>query len=172
MENIILKRATASDLAQLQVISKQTFLEAFSSTNNEDDMIQYVEKSFSRVQLQSELENNDTAFYLATLADSVIGYLKLNFGQSQTELKDKEGMEIERIYVSKDYLGKEVGKLLMEKAIQVAQSAGVNYVWLGVWEENSRAISFYQKNGFIKFDQHPFMLGNDEQTDIMMKLIL
>lgn len=41
-----------------------------------------------------------------------------------------------------------------------------------VGKENSRAINFYKKNGFVEFDKHIFRLGNDEQTDIMMKLRL
>jgi len=36
----------------------------------------------------------------------------------------------------------------------------------------ARAIGFYKKNGFSEFDKHIFRLGNDEQTDIMMKLKL
>ncbi len=62
--------------------------------------------------------------------------------------------------------------MLYEKAIQIAMNTDVEYVWLGVWEENPRAISFYKKNGFIEFDRHIFRLGNDEQTDLMMRLEL
>ena len=98
--------------------------------------------------------------------------MKLNFGDSQTELKDNKALEIERIYVSKEFHGKSVGQLLYDKAIEVAKQKNVNYVWLGVWEENPRAISFYKKNGFVEFDKHIFKLGNDEQIDIMMKLNL
>ena len=54
----------------------------------------------------------------------------------------------------------------------MAKDKKSDYVWLGVWEENPRAISFYKKNGFEEFDKHIFKLGNDEQTDIMMKLKL
>jgi diamine N-acetyltransferase len=43
---------------------------------------------------------------------------------------------------------------------------------LGVWEKNPRAISFYKKNGFIEFDPHIFKLGDEELTDIMMKLLM
>ncbi|MEP6931970.1 MAG: GNAT family N-acetyltransferase, partial [Flavobacterium sp.] len=99
-------------------------------------------------------------------------YLKLNFGASQTELKDSKALEIERIYVPKEYHGQKVGQVLYEKAILVAKQKDVDYVWLGVWEENHRALSFYKKNGFVEFDKHIFRLGNDEQTDIMMKLKL
>jgi ribosomal protein S18 acetylase RimI-like enzyme len=79
---------------------------------------------------------------------------------------------IERIYVLKEFHGKNVGQILYEKAMQIARQSNANYVWLGVWEENARAINFYKKNGFVEFEKHIFKLGNDEQTDIMMKLQL
>ena len=97
-------------------------------------------------------------------------HLKINFGQSQTEIKDEDTLEIERIYVLEEFHGKKIGQILYEKAIELAKKNKVNYVWLGVWEQNPRAIRFYEKNGFMQFDKHIFKLGNDEQTDIMMKL--
>jgi len=48
----------------------------------------------------------------------------------------------------------------------------IAYIWLGVREENPRAIRFYQKNSFVEFDKHIFTLSDDEQTDIMMKKLL
>jgi ribosomal protein S18 acetylase RimI-like enzyme len=74
--------------------------------------------------------------------------------------------------VLQDFHGKKVGQLLYDKAIEIARQLNVDYVWLGVWEENPRAIAFYRKNGFVAFDKHIFKLGDDEQTDIMMKLNL
>jgi diamine N-acetyltransferase len=122
--------------------------------------------------LTTELTNKNSEFYFAEFEGQVIGYLKLNFGPSQTELKDEGALEIERIYVLKEFQGKKIGQLLYEKSIEIAKQQGVDYVWLGVWEENPRAINFYKKNGFMEFDKHTFKLGNDEQTDIMMKLHL
>lgn len=120
--------------------------------------------------MTAELNDKNAEFYFATLDNNVIGYLKLNFGQSQTELKDDKAVEIERIYVIKEFHGKKVGQVLYEKAINIAKQKNADYIWLGVWEENPRTISFYKKNGFIEFDKHIFKLGDDEQTDIMMKL--
>ena len=72
----------------------------------------------------------------------------------------------------KEFHGKKVGQILYDKALEIAQQKDVEFVWLGVWEENRRAINFYKKNGFVEFDKHIFKLGEDEQTDIMMKLKL
>jgi ribosomal protein S18 acetylase RimI-like enzyme len=170
MENIILRSISVKDVVGLQEIGQQTFFETFESGNTEENMKNYLEEGFSINKLTTELENKNSEFYFAELDNHVIGYLKLNYGESQTELQEDSALEIERIYVLKDFHGKKVGQLLYEKAISIAKQKNVDYVWLGVWEENLRAINFYKKNGFIEFDKHIFRLGNDEQTDIMMKL--
>lgn len=172
MENIQIQRVALNEIEQLQKIGRQTFQETFSESNSEENMKSYLEEGFSPEKLITELNDINSEFYFAKLDNEVIGYLKLNFGESQTELKDNKALEIERIYVSKEFHGKCVGQLLYNKAIEIAKDKNVNYVWLGVWEENLRAISFYKKNGFVEFDKHIFKLGDDEQTDIMMKLNL
>ena len=170
METIEIAKVTPADIDRLQAISRQTFSETFSSGNSKDDMRKYLAEAFSVEKLMAELNDKNTEFYFALLHGQVIGYLKINTGASQTELHNENALEIERIYVLKDFHGKAVGQLLYEKAIQLARQIKAAYVWLGVWEENPRAIHFYRKNGFVEFDKHIFMLGNDAQTDIMMRL--
>ncbi len=172
MERMEIKKVTLNDIEQLQEISSVTFSETFSSSNTEENMKKYLAERFSKEKLSGELNNENSAFYFALSEGNVIGYLKVNFGTSQTELKDEKAVEIERIYVLKEFHGKKVGQILYEKAIEIAKQKGSNHIWLGVWEENLRAMSFYKKNGFIVFDKHIFKLGNEEQTDIMMKLEL
>jgi ribosomal protein S18 acetylase RimI-like enzyme len=172
MSEIEIRKVTNNDLDQLQKIGRQTFYETFASGNTEDNMKKYLDESFSVTKLTTELSDNNAEFYFATLDNNVIGYLKINFRQSQTELQDEKAVEIERIYVLKEYHGKNVGQLLLDKATNIARQKNADYIWLGVWEENPRAINFYKKNGFVEFDKHIFKLGNDEQTDIMMKLKL
>ena len=170
--NIDIKKVLVNDIDQLQEISIQTFYETFSSGNTEGNMKYYLDEEFSKSKLYGELVDMNAEFYFATLDNIVIGYLKFNLGQSQSELQDDKALEIARIYVIKEFHGKNVGQLLYEKALQIAKLKKMDYVWLGVWEENPRAINFYKKNGFVEFDKHIFKLGNDEQTDIMMKLQL
>jgi ribosomal protein S18 acetylase RimI-like enzyme len=172
MEQISIVRVTPDDIELLRTISRQTFFETFSAGNTEENMRQYLDEAFSADRLAAELNDDNSEFYFAMLDGMVIGYVKLNFGQSQTELKDEMALEIERIYVLKEFHGRNVGQVLYEKALQVAKQMHADYVWLGVWEENQRAISFYKKNGFVAFDKHIFKLGDDEQTDIMMRLPL
>jgi ribosomal protein S18 acetylase RimI-like enzyme len=157
------------DAAALQRLAKQTFADTFGPYNTEANMQQYLQENLSLDKLETELANPDSIFYFLRLDDQLIGYLKLNFANAQTELKDPRALEIERIYVIREYLGKKAGQLLYDLAVSIAQEKQLEYVWLAVWEQNKRAIRFYEKNGFIVFGQHTFCLGTDEQTDLMMK---
>ena len=158
------------DILKLQEISRQTFIETFADQNKAEDMQLYLENNLSVATLQQEMNDPNSSFYFALLDQKVIGYLKMNFGEAQTETLDDNSVEIERIYVLKAFYGKKVGQALYDKALMLANKAKANYVWLGVWEKNQRAIQFYKKNGFAVFDQHVFKLGHDEQTDLMMRL--
>ena len=167
-----LKLATIQDLDIIQKIGKQTFIETFSGSNTREDMDNYLEESFNSEQLTNELADPASSFFLAYEGKKVIGYMKLNTGNAQTEMKTANSLEIQRIYVLKEYFGKSVGQLLFNKAIKIAMENSKEFIWLGVWEKNKRAIAFYEKNGFVEFAKHIFKLGADMQTDLMMKLVL
>jgi len=132
-------------LKDLQQISIQTFEETFTDHNSAEDMQEYLKNSFSDDKLLGELKVESSRFFLAKYENRVVGYLKLNFGTAQTELKESNGLEIERIYVLREYLGQKVGQQLFELALSIANEMNMEYVWLGVWEENHRALKFYQK---------------------------
>jgi ribosomal protein S18 acetylase RimI-like enzyme len=172
MNSLEIKKATLEDLTALQLIGRQTFSETFAAVNSEENMIKYLEESFATEKLTKELNNPNSYFFLAVLDEKTVGYLKLNTADAQTEKEDLNALEIERIYVAKEFHGKKVAQALYAQAEQTAEQLKATYMWLGVWEENFRAVSFYTKNGFIQFDTHIFRLGDDEQTDLMMKKVL
>ncbi|OJV17649.1 MAG: GNAT family N-acetyltransferase [Dyadobacter sp. 50-39] len=162
-------KATINDLETVRQIGIDTFYESFSSLNTEKNMAHYLETGFSLERVASELGDPFSEFHLAYEGDQLIGYLKVNHGPAQSELKDDTALEIERIYVLREWQGLKVGQLFYDKAIEIARARRYAYVWLGVWEKNEKAIGFYKRNGFAEFDKHLFKLGDDIQTDIMMR---
>ncbi|MCE7069043.1 MULTISPECIES: GNAT family N-acetyltransferase [unclassified Dyadobacter] len=172
MDQITIVKAGADDLTTVQQIGRETFFETFAAANTEADMKHYLTENFSDAKMAAELDNPESHFFIAWLGDSPVGYMKLNTGKAQTELQDPTSLEIERIYVKSEFHGKKVGQLLYDKALETAQLEQKAYLWLGVWEENPKAIRFYEKNGFTAFDKHIFKFGADEQTDIMMRKML
>jgi ribosomal protein S18 acetylase RimI-like enzyme len=172
MPSIIIHKAGIQDLETIQNIGRQTFSETFAESNTEEAMKTYLEESFSTEKVKLELNNPDSYFFIAWEEDNPVGYLKLNSGAAQTELQDDTSLEIERIYVKKSHHGQKVGQLLYDQALETAQNLNKSYLWLGVWEKNLRALQFYRKNGFEEFGSHTFRLGDEDQTDLMMKKIL
>lgn len=159
-------------LQELVNVSRQSFSETFAPDNTEENLQTYLRNNLTKETLAVEVLNPDSEFYLSVISDKVGGYLKINVNSAQTELQEIEGLEIERIYVLKEYLGAGIGKSLFEKALERAKKLGKKYVWLGVWEHNERAVAFYKKNGFLIFGDHDFLFGNEKQKDLLMKLIV
>lgn len=172
MDNIKITAASVQDYQTVQSLGKETFHETFAEGNTEADMQNYLSESFSDQKIIAELSNQESMFFIAWEDDAAIGYLKINTDAAQTELQESQSLEIERIYVKATHHGKKVGQLLYNKAVAMAKELNKRSIWLGVWEQNTRAIRFYEKNGFVTFGQHLFKMGNDEQTDLMMRMEL
>ena len=172
MSIFVIDEVHLNQVEQLQSISRETFYETYCSMNTKENMDKYLNENLSISTLEKELKNPNSLFFIIRNLDKNIGYLKLNMGPAQTDIKDANALEIERIYVIKEYQGKKAGQQLYEKTIQVAKEKMLKYIWLGVWQENPKAIQFYTKNGFEIFDQHVFKLGDEEQTDYLMRLFI
>lgn len=171
-ETIRIEEATAINLQELLELSRTTFYETFAPDNAADNIRHYLETNLTEAILQTELKNPDSLWYIARQGTEAVGYLKLNRGAAQTELKDNKALEIERIYVRATHQGLRIGQMLLQKAIDTAGIYKAEYIWLGVWEHNVKAIGFYTRYGFSPFDTHAFRLGDDLQTDILMKMPL
>jgi len=157
------------DIKKLQEIARRTFHQSFAAVNTAENMKSYLDQHFSEENLRSEIMNPHSRFFFALLEDKPVGYIKINEREAQSVLPNDAGMEIERIYIDQSFKGRNIGNLLIGKAVECGFSSGVSYLWLGVWEHNVPAIRFYEKNKFKKYSEHIFKLGDDPQTDWLMK---
>ena len=169
MDQLIIETATLAHLQQLQKLSITTFTETFAKVNTAENLQKYLDKSFNKDQLREELNDKNSHFIIAFQNEMPIGYAKINLGIAQTEQHNLAAMELHRIYVLQEFHGKKVAQKLFEKVLQIAREKKVPQLWLGVWEENKRAIQFYKNHGFTVFDQHDFWMGDDKQTDLLMQ---
>ena len=174
--NVIIRKCSKDDAKLLAEIGAKTFKETFADSNTEEDMNKCIAKDFNEAQILKELSSKASAFYIAQLQENnsikTVGYMKINFFGAQTEENYKDSLEIQRIYIDKDKKGMKSASKLMQKAITEAKNAKLNYIWLGVWEHNEKAIKFYTAKGFEKFGSHVFVLGDDKQTYFLMKKYL
>ncbi|WP_339165983.1 GNAT family N-acetyltransferase [Paenibacillus sp. FSL R5-0341] len=164
---------TVEQVCELQEISYETFNETFKAQNSPENMKAYLEKAFNREQLESELSVTDSQFLFIYVNHKLAGYMKVNINDAQSEKMGMESLEIERVYIKKEFQKHGLGKVLLHKAIEMETEHQKRNIWLGVWEKNENAIAFYEKMGFVQTGAHAFVMGDEEQSDfIMTKTIL
>jgi ribosomal protein S18 acetylase RimI-like enzyme len=165
-----IRKATAADAELLAELGARTFYETFAPDNTEDDMTQYLAASFHPEQQRSELADSLTTFLLAEIDQIVAGYAMLRAAAPPNQPHAVKSIELVRFYVCKEWHGRGVSHELMQACLDEASEQGYLTLWLGVWEHNARARAFYRKCRFEEFGEHAFMLGNDLQNDILMKV--
>lgn len=169
MMNIEFVPVTLSDIAQLSELARETYSETFSDMNSAETMATYLKEAFNTTQLKKEISNPDSLFLFLMVEGQTAGYLKLNENKAQSEFQDPDGLEIERIYLKKEFQGHGLGSTLLDKAIDFAINKNKKYVWLGVWEHNEHAIAFYEYKGFTRTGFHYFTMGSERQKDYIMR---
>ena len=172
IDDLLIRECTMEDLPILKALSETTFIDSFGEENNEQDLKAYLLDNFSVEKLDKELRNQHSRYYIALFRGKPAGYMKVNFENAHTEKNYGDSLEVQRIYVLKKFIGQKIGKSLMERAMEIARSRDLHYLWLGVWERNTAAIGFYERMGFKKIGEHVFVIGNDKQLDYIMKLEL
>lgn len=169
MQNITVIIATAEHADLIAEMSRQTFYDTFHEQNTKENMDKFLTEQFSIPALKAEVGAPGNIFLLAFIDNFPSGYVRLREAPLPQSNLSANSVELARIYCTKGSKGNGIGTALMQKSLEIAEQLHKDTIWLGVWEFNPRAISFYKKFGFEKFGQHEFVLGNDVQTDWLMK---
>lgn len=168
-EAIDITRVQESDLNELQQIARQTFAESFAEFNTQADMEHYLNHNLSLASITNEWRDRGSAFYFARAGGQTVGYLKINHHNCELCLATAgSGLEIERLYILKEFHGKNFGSQLIRFSETIAANHNHKYLWLGVWENNFGARAFYQKLNFTLIGEKNFQLGNDMQRDQLL----
>lgn len=169
---LTLRACTQYDLTSLKEISIETFKDTFAAQNKVENVEAYLNRAYTDEQLTQELAQKDSQFFFVYDDEQLAGYIKVNVNAAQSEQMSDDSLEVERIYVRPDFKRRGIGKYMLEQAITIAKEKKKSQVWLGVWEKNMNALAFYQKMGFVQIDAHSFYMGDDEQTDFIMKKMI
>ena len=169
---LTIRRGTVDDAAMLSELGARTFAETFAADNTPEDLAAYMATSFNVAQQTAELNDPAATFLIAELDGHAAGYAKLHDGEPEQGVEGAKPVELVRLYVSREWLGRGVGEQLMRACLDQARQAGHETIWLGVWERNARAQAFYRKWNFRPVGEHEFRLGADLQRDILMERAL
>lgn len=165
---MIVRRSIPADAAAIAALSRKTFYDSFAAFNTDENMQLFMDGPFKTEKLIEEAADPAEVFFVAESSGKLSGYVLLK-DDTKPALAGLNAIELSRIYIDKDSVGQGIGKLLMDAAIDFAKRQQKNCIWLGVWEHNTKAIAFYQREGYEKFGEHIFLLGEDPQKDWLMK---
>lgn len=167
--DLTIRRANPDDAGLLTELGARTFAETFAADNTPENMAAYLAVNFNLAQQTDELNDPASTFLIAEVSGLAAGYSQLHAGAPAQGVAGAKPLELVRLYVSREWLGRGVGEALMRACVDEARQAGHGTIWLGVWEQNGRAQAFYRKWNFHAVGEHVFQLGSDAQRDIVME---
>ncbi len=169
MNEVKIRIAVAADAGSIVNISRETFYNAYAAFNTQANMENFIHNYFSVETIKEELNEEKTVYLIAENSNSIAGYAKLkDKSLPPVSLNNNNVIEVARIYASVNKINSGVGSMLMNECMAIAAKKKRHYIWLGVWEQNIKAVRFYERFGFKKFGTHIFMLGDDAQTDWLL----
>lgn len=172
MENkITIRTVEASELDELLHISRDTFIHNYGHLNDPVFFQQYLDQTFIPAKLEAEWLEPHSRFFWVEVNGTKAGYCKLQLHAPVQGLEEAgdQVLEVQRIYVLEAFQKLGLGKLMLQKAIELAQEQGFAWIWLGVWKQNLKAIAWYEAQGFEIFGEHIFWMGEDAQVDWVMQ---
>jgi GNAT superfamily N-acetyltransferase len=166
---LTIRRGVVEDAELLSELGARTFSETFAADNTDEDLAEYIGTAFNVAQQTAELEDPASTFLIAEIDGRAAGYAMLRDGEPEQGVEGANPIELVRLYVAREWLGRGLGQQLMRACLDEARQAGHATIWLGVWERNERAQAFYRKWNFRPVGEHMFQLGADQQRDILME---
>lgn len=163
-----IRRARDGDATALAELAECTFRDAFTEGADPADMAFYCAASFGPGIQAREIADPGWVTIVAEEAEALIGFAQLRLRSDKHCVVAERPSELYRFYVSRRWHGRGVAQRLMATVIATAARAGSDRIWLGVWEENPRALAFYRKHGFEVVGEHEFSFGAERLTDLIM----
>jgi ribosomal protein S18 acetylase RimI-like enzyme len=163
-----IRQATEADAASLAELAERTFRETFAEMNSAEDIDAHCRKSYRESIQAAEIRDPGRTTLVCHVGETLIAYGQLRWASAPPCVVAARPAEVQRLYVDAPWHGKGVAQALMGSLLDTAVAGGADVAWLGVWEKNPRAISFYEKSGFAVVGDHVFVLGSDAQRDLVL----
>lgn len=157
-------KAGENDALLLSEIAKLSFLESHGNCAEAEDVNIYVTEKYSEDILKKELQDPANIYYILYLNNKAVGYSKIILNSPYPNSKLKNITKLERLYLLKEFYDLHLGSVILAFNIHLAKENGQTGMWLFVWKENERAVSFYTKHGFIITGSHDFKISENHSN--------
>ena len=174
--DLSIRIASPADAAALAELAADTFPLACPPSTTAEAIAAFIAENFTVERMGEYLADVDRTLLVAEEPDGhLVGYSMLVAGEpadadAAAAVGARPAIELSKFYTRALAHGSGVvAGPLMEATLEAAAVAGVATVWLGVNEENARAIRFYEKHGFAKVGRKHFRLGDREEDDWVLE---
>ena len=160
-----IRPAKPRDATRIAALGIQVWLHTYATSGVSGVVADYVLQEFSEGRLVDKIADPQRLVLIAEDAGHLLGYAVLHFAAPQADLRT----ELETLYVQAHSLGQGIGHaLLAEARSAAARGNGSSAIWLTVNARNTRAIAFYQRQGFGEIGETDFMLGGTAHRNLVM----
>ena len=168
--SVTYRTATAADVETIDRIFRTSFCDTFAHLYRPEDLNAFLGK-FTREAWLGEIEDSAYVFRLAEDDGRPAGFLKLGPLSLPVEPAGK-AIELRQLYVLKDWQGAGIAKELIDWFLAEARKRGADEIYLTVYVDNHRARRFYERYGFEVVGSYDFMVGEQADEDLIMRLTL
>ena len=145
---IHIQKATINDAKILSEVGFYSFKSAHGHSAPKKDIEEYMTKNFTENVFFNELSEEKNHFFLVKYNEVIVGYMLVIFNLKNAQIPFKNCAYLSRIYLLEAYYGLGLGKQLFDFIKSLCNENQQSGIWLNVWVENLRAVSFYKKMGF------------------------
>jgi GNAT superfamily N-acetyltransferase len=164
------RSANTHDLAALAALARRSFFDAYCETDDHAVIEEYCARNFTQERFASILADPRARLVVATDGGGgLVGYAHVADSPPPPCVRGAVPVELVRLYLAREWIGRGVGAALMLAAIDEARSLGGQTLWLGVYERNPRAIAFYRRFGMQVVGTKPWEWGGSVFQDPVMQ---
>lgn len=169
-----IRTATADDAGRLAALAAVTFPLACPPASSPADIAAHLANTLSEANFSNYLADPAITVLVIDAGGELRGYSLLAARPARDPdvaavLTLLPSTELSKCYVHPDHHGLGAAAELMHASVGAAAAAGARGLWLGVNDQNARAIRFYEKSGFRKVGTKSFRLGNTVEHDFVME---
>ncbi|MGV7224942.1 MAG: N-acetyltransferase family protein [Nitrospinales bacterium] len=161
-----IREAVISDIEALASMASRTFIDTYDDLSQEE-FERYVSEFFSIDRIREYLEEPGIRILVAE-DGGLIGYIMLEKSKAPVPMSLSNQIECVRLFVDKVAQGQYIGSKLLEEARRISEQNGYDTLWLKVWDQNKKAISFYEMKGFRHFGTVPYTDGGMNDQVLIM----
>ncbi|WP_291044915.1 GNAT family N-acetyltransferase [Herbiconiux sp.] len=168
------RRARPEDSGIVSAVAAETFELACPPGTAPEAIAAFIADKLSEPTFSEHLRGGTHTVLLADVDGEIAGYTMLIAGEPAdpdvaATVTARPTIELSKCYVRRTFHGLGVATTLMEASLAFAAEAGAASIWLGVNQQNARAIRFYEKRGFAKVGTKTFLVGDELHDDFVLE---